>query len=426
MTAIGQRTVTLPAPFPYQAEILDDPHRFKVVCVGRQAGKTTMSSLAIFYGHGPLLPTGKRLFQGALDGKTGWWIAPTYELAAVAFRRIKAWFGQKLWDSLKKSESKQDMWVEFPGGGCLRMKSAANPEHLVADTLDFLVIDEASRAKLGTWEISQITLTVRHTQRVRNLLAGGGWALIISTPKGKNQWFYDAWKRGQVESPDYKSWQLPSTVSPLFSLEEDIRYRVDLKPYLYEREIRAQFAVSDGSFFRAKWFQRAPRPKCAASFLSASLPIKEDARGELGPAGHEGERHLVVATWKKDPGQPLVLDSLFRELVRPAEIPGIIHDCRTKGNAQLLVVPHVWPLCEMSKHLPALPMHGIYDLPESGDDAERAAPAASMIMNGSMRFAEGADFVEVVQAELCAFPDPDEERSLVEAVALAARVRHAS
>jgi hypothetical protein len=47
-----------------------------------------------------------------------------------------------------------------------------------------------------------------------------GWALLISTPKGKG-YFFDLFRRGQARGecaspdPDYASWNMPTWSTPL-------------------------------------------------------------------------------------------------------------------------------------------------------------------------------------------------------------------
>lgn len=446
----NEREIWLPSPFHYQQEILDDPHRIKVIDVGRQAGKTTLCGFGSVKGHGPLMEDGMPMFQGALQGKQGSWIAPTYDLADISWRRIKEWIGHEIWSTLRKSDQKRDAWVEFPGGGRLSMRSADDPEKLVGDTLDFLVIDEAAKAKPGTWELSQIMLSVRNTERLRGLRLGGGWAFIISTPKGRN-WFYKLWKLGNPKTDqikvselaaieleakraasDMQSWQLPSTVSPLFSQEEFDRLKRVLTPFMFEREVLARFTVADGNFFRRKWFKVVPdKPIGEEVFLTASLPIDEEARGEVTAAGEQQPDNLVVAAWSNASVSGLTMIDLHRSQCAPAEIPGIISDMGAKHNAAFLAVAHLEPLASMSamigksREMHRMGMCGIYDGPCPDDAAERVAPAAAAIFAERMRFLE-ADYLEEFMAELFSFPDPDEERGCPEVIALAARARPAA
>ena len=83
------------------------------------------------------------------------------------------------------------------GGGLseIRAKTADNPVSLLGEGLDWLIVDEAAQLKPAIWNsfLSQ------------RLIDKQGWALLISTPRGKG-WFYDAWlrawarrRRGQPE-----------------------------------------------------------------------------------------------------------------------------------------------------------------------------------------------------------------------------------
>jgi hypothetical protein len=72
---------------------------------------------------------------------------------------------------------------------------------VLGEGLDWLIVDEASRLKPAIWQghLSQ------------RLIDKHGWALLISTPKGKG-YFYDLFRRGQGQDSDYQSWNMPVVV----------------------------------------------------------------------------------------------------------------------------------------------------------------------------------------------------------------------
>jgi hypothetical protein len=64
--------------------------------------------------------------------------------------------------------------------------SAEHPEHLVAEAVHGMWVNEAARLKEGTWA----------TNLSSRLIATGGWAVFDSTPTGENWLFFEVFKRG--------------------------------------------------------------------------------------------------------------------------------------------------------------------------------------------------------------------------------------
>ena len=73
----------------------------------------------------------------------------------------------------------------------VRGKTADNPVSLLGEGLDWLIVDEAARMKPMIWE----------SHLSQRLIDKRGWALLISTPRGKG-WFFDLFRRGQRDSED--------------------------------------------------------------------------------------------------------------------------------------------------------------------------------------------------------------------------------
>jgi hypothetical protein len=127
------------------------------------------------------------------------------------------------------------------GGGTseIRGKSADNPVSLLGEGLDWVIIDEASRLKPAIWQghLSQ------------RLIDKNGWALLISTPKGKG-YFYDLFRRGQGKDDEYRSWNYPSWTSPLLDAEVIEAERARLPEAVFRQEYGAEFLEGAGAVFR--------------------------------------------------------------------------------------------------------------------------------------------------------------------------------
>ncbi len=174
--------------------------RFRVACCGRRFGKSTMAARDLEPEF--VNPTLKHRY---------WIVGPTYDLGEKEFR--------VLWDDLiikmglgkdkrvKRSYNKRsgEMYIEMPWGTRVEVRSATHPETLVGDSLDGVIMSEAAKHKLETWE-----------RFIRASLADRrGWATFPTTPEGHN-WLYDLWQFGQnPDLPHYESWRFPSWDNPI-------------------------------------------------------------------------------------------------------------------------------------------------------------------------------------------------------------------
>jgi hypothetical protein len=173
----------------------------------------------------------------------GWCVGPTLELADKVFREIVIVIAEhqkhRLVD-LKQHEKK--IVLRNLGGGLseIRGKTADNPVSLLGEGLDWVIVDEAARLKPAIW-------TSFLAQR---LIDKDGWALLITTPKGKG-WVWDMWKRGQSGGdPAYESWNAPSWQNPHLKRELIEAERERLPEAVFRQELGGEFIEGAGSVFR--------------------------------------------------------------------------------------------------------------------------------------------------------------------------------
>jgi len=217
-------------PHPGQYEAFMSDARFKILCNGRRWGKSLYSAIEI-------LP------YVFMKNKMVWVVAPTYELAQKVFREVYRYVRPRhfLWKAEGRCvNSKSEMRIITNFGTEIVGKSADNPDSLVGEGLDLLIIDEAARIKESVWnEQLRPTLSDKH-----------GRAIIISTPKGKN-WFFRLWTRGQdPKFPEYQSWQHPTSDNPYISPEEIEEAKRTLPERAFRQEYLAEFLDDTGGVFR--------------------------------------------------------------------------------------------------------------------------------------------------------------------------------
>ena len=205
-----------------------DTARFFVMVCGRRFGKTTASAMeATFYASQP----NKRI----------WCVGLSYDKADLMFREIwqKMVVG-KANDIVRASE--KERFIKFKWGTTVEAKSADNPDSLVGEGLDLLIVDEAAKVKRKIWDMYlSPTLSDRK-----------GKAIFITTPEGFN-WIYDLFLLGQQddlwESHQAPSWDnhfsFPEGKTDQFLLER----KRNMSKEVYDQEYGAQFTSFAGRVY---------------------------------------------------------------------------------------------------------------------------------------------------------------------------------
>jgi hypothetical protein len=258
--------------------VLLDPARFKVVVCGRRWGKTALGLIATVGGHGPC----RGALPGAAAGARVWWVAPSHTVASEIWRDLKA-ATRGAWAHKDEVERR----VELPGGGSVTVRSAVDPETLVAVGLDGLVIDEAAKVRAVAWDMLRPALTDRK-----------GWCIFIGTPKGFN-WIYDKFQYAG-KAPGWARWQRPSSDNPLMTADELVAARADA-PLLYGQEYEARFEQPEGAEWPpecfehgAFWFDRWP---AGANWACKTIGIDPSK----GRSDKEGDYSAIIKygiTWE--------------------------------------------------------------------------------------------------------------------------------
>jgi len=200
--------------------------RFRTVCTGRRFGKT-------------LCLAAELLDRGGCEkaGDYGW-IAPTYN---VADRGIEAF--RTIADGFIQICGRAPTRIEFTGPvGPVRIwfLSADNPDNIRGFGFQGIVIDEAAMISPDVWNYV-LRPTIAQTL---------GWAVFVSTPKGRN-WFYDLYTRGiDPNEEDYASFTFPSKESPYFPIKEWDEAKRTLPEDVFRQEYMAEFMEDSAGVFR--------------------------------------------------------------------------------------------------------------------------------------------------------------------------------
>lgn len=218
-------------PHPGQVGVHGSRAPRRIVACGVRWGKTLCAAME---GLAAAMEPKERSF--------GWVVAPTYDLADKVFREIAYISSNHLQHHvLSIKEGERRIKLRNMGGGVsdIRGKSADNSVSLLGEGLDWLIVDEAARLRPHIWE----------SHLSQRLIDKRGWALLISTPRGKG-FFYDLYRRGKGDDPDYSAWNNPSWTNPHLDAELIENERSRLPERVYFQEYGAQFLEGSGQVFR--------------------------------------------------------------------------------------------------------------------------------------------------------------------------------
>ena len=223
---------------PGQAQVMDNPARFKVVACGRRWGKTELGKTAL-------------LRMALQPGRRAWWLAPTIMMASQVWRDLKNSLHSLKYASISETEKR----IDIAGGGMIAVRSAHHPDSLRGEGLDLAVLDEAAYMQPRVWhEIVRPMLTTTR-----------GSALFLSTPLGKN-WFYDLFRIGMDSAEDeYAAFHFSTASNPLIAAAELESIRRRTTEHIWRVEYLARFSDESGSVFRG--IRQAVQP------LRQSAPI---------------------------------------------------------------------------------------------------------------------------------------------------------
>lgn len=214
-------------PQDYQAEIHFHPARFRVVDIGRRGGKTETAENEVI----------RRAVENPSLQYPYWLVGPTFrQVKAINWTRLKA----LLVNDPKWKFNEQELYAEHPIIKTrIELKGSDNEDSLRGVGLSGVVMDECASTKANVWP-----------EIIRPMLADRkGWALFISTPKGRN-WFYDLYIKGLGEDPNWKSWKYPTSVNKYISQEEIDQAKKDMSERLFRQEFLAEFLDDETGVFK--------------------------------------------------------------------------------------------------------------------------------------------------------------------------------
>lgn len=211
--------------WPHQLDLARSSARYRVVCAGRQVGKSTLlASLALHTAATRRNVTVLLVSAGEEASKR--LLADCAQLAQ----------GHLAGSVLDESRST----LTFSNGSTIRSVPASERQ-IRGWPVDLLIVDEAGFVGTDIWRSAEPAIIARPSSRV--VLASSPWG----TP---DHWFRSLWQRG-TDTPDehVAAWHWPSSVSPLVDAALLAQIEQREAPDYFRREFLAEWTDAAGSYF---------------------------------------------------------------------------------------------------------------------------------------------------------------------------------
>ena len=206
----------------WQTKVWLDDHRFKVINIGRRAGKTLLSIVRMVH-------------EAGLRRQIVWYIAPTYKQAKlIAWSMLK----ENIPSAMKPIYNETELKVTLINGSEIWLKGADNPDSLRGTKIDFAIFDEV--AFFMSWQ--QVWEALRPI-----LVDSKASCWFISTPRGFNH-FYDMFYQ-EAYDPDYKSFHFTSYDNPYIDRDEIEKTKKEMTDRSFAQEFLAEFNKPAGTVY---------------------------------------------------------------------------------------------------------------------------------------------------------------------------------
>lgn len=237
---------------PAQSEVFNCQARFIVAVAGRRFGKSWLAVV--------------RALTSACDPRNVqkmpvFLIAPTYPSArTIYWKRLHSMAG-----GLVVGSNVNLGIVELVNGVEIHIKGADRPDSLRGVGLWDVVIDEYADQKPEIWELI-IRPALSDAARF-----GGGRALFIGTPKGRNHFYGVAQQAAQDTTGEWAFFTYTTAENPFIDEKEIASAVASLSSAAFRQEYMASFESQGGSTFKKEWFRQCAEPRVGRFYVAADL-----------------------------------------------------------------------------------------------------------------------------------------------------------
>ncbi|WP_072687790.1 terminase large subunit domain-containing protein [Rhodococcus marinonascens] len=239
----------------YQTDFARSPARYRVMCAGRQVGKSRVLAVCALHTafirsnvHVLVISNGEDSSKRVLD-----------DCAGMA-RRSPLLRGSVLDD--------QKQLLTFANGSTIQ-SIPASEARARGNSIDLLIVDEAAFISMNLWQAAEPSILARTESRV----------ILASTPWGSSSHFFRSKYLEGLGSPSarVRSWHWPSTASPIADHELIDEWRRTWSPIKFKTEIEAEWTDETGAYFTMEELDNA--------VADYALIPPEQAHGQTAVAG---------------------------------------------------------------------------------------------------------------------------------------------
>ena len=295
-----------------QLEVAKCDEREVVICAGRRWGKSALCGYVVAK---KFIELWGEVEKGERDSIKIWIVAPTYELSRKVYSyvikfllkiepNIKKFMTDRPAPQIKLSE---DVWIQC--------KSTTEPQSLLGEELDMLVLDEAACISKRIWFDYLIPTTMSKFRKCQSF--------FISTPRGKN-WYYDLWMSAKEKEAAFHYTSLDGVS---ITQEEWDRIKGQSPRDMFQQNFEATFLEEAAAVFRD--VREIIDPNCLED-------PKAGHRYIMGVDLAQINDYTVFFIIDKDTNK-VVFKDRFQKLSYPLQIKRIYSAAIKYNNAKILV-----------------------------------------------------------------------------------------
>lgn len=224
--------------WPHQVEVARSPARFRMVCAGRQVGKSR--TLAVIALHAAFTTAGYRVLVVSAGED-----ASKDLMAEISALASSEWLGGSVADD-------DSTKIVLSNGSTIRCIPASQ-RRARGKSIDLLILDEAAFIDQTLWDAAKFTILARAGSRV----------VLSSTPYGRRDRFFAQYWRLGMDAPAgdamYAAWHWPSVISPLVDRALIEEWRRTDAPRVFAAEVEAVWPDEAGAYFTAAELEAATK-----------------------------------------------------------------------------------------------------------------------------------------------------------------------
>tara|TARA_Y100000356_G_scaffold82466_1_gene68583 strand:- start:880 stop:2112 length:1233 start_codon:yes stop_codon:yes gene_type:complete len=375
----------LPPLHEGQMKVAQSEARWKILCAGRRFGKTRLGV--------------QLCMEVALKGGRAWWVAPTFSIARVGWRDIAA-SAKSFPKEIEPKVSLANMQIDLANGGSIAVRSADNPQRLRGEGLDFLVMDEAAFVKPEVWqEVLRPTLTERK-----------GSALFISTPIGRDNWFFDLWETAE-DGDNWERFRFATTDNPMIDPEEVDAAQKEVGSIVFAQEYLAEFVDAGQGMLKPEWMNyyiivpdNAGNLKCVVDGSEYYLnSLTKYGVVDLATTTNKDSDYTVITSFAQTPDNRLLILDMVRQKMEGPDIIPAIKRAIAKNKLQYVGIERQGfqtTIIQMAQRAGIR----VKDLKTDKDKVTRALPLAARMEAGEVFLLRDTHWLPEVEREIMTFP----------------------